>query len=138
MTAPDIAGEGTVRALRAALPGNAADRIGWIKAHGTATLQNDAAECRALRGLREDLPLSSLKPLFGHCLGASGAVELVAGVLALDAGLIPATLGTSDVDPLVGRRRVVLEPERLRHPGGVMLSQSLGGRCVALAVARAA
>ena len=137
MMAPDPAGRGVARATAHALAG-VRGRVGWIKAHGTATRANDAAECRALDGALAGVPVSSLKPLIGHCLGASGAVELVAAVLALRAGVVPATLGTTNVDPSLGGRRIALEPEEFVGSTALLLSQSLGGRCAALAVGRAA
>ena len=137
MLAPDPEGRGVARAARCALK-HAGGRVGWIKAHGTATRSNDAAECRALDGICEGAPLSSLKPLLGHCLGASGAVELVAAVIALSERVIPPTLGTRHVDPSLGGRRIVLEPERLAGSTALLLSQSLGGRCAALAIRGAA
>lgn len=134
MTAPDAAGGGILRAARLALTGTNPGRIGWIKAHGTGTRLNDAAECRGLDGALAGVPASSLKPLLGHCLGASGAVELVAAVLALGAGVIPPTLTTTEVDPALGSRRIVLDLETLLRPAALLLSQSLGGRCAALVV----
>ena len=138
MTAPDPEGRGVARAARAALAHVEMRRIGWIKAHGTATRANDAAECRAFDGMLAGAPLSSLKPLLGHCLGASGAVELVAAVLALADKMIPPTLGTTRVDPALGVRHIALEPEKLRGSAVLLLSQSLGGRCAALTIGRAA
>lgn len=138
MTAPDPGGRGVARAARAAVGQGDPARIGWIKAHGTATRLNDAAECRAFEGNFPGVPFSSLKPMLGHCLGASGAVELVAAVVALAERVIPPTLGTRVVDPALGNRRVVLDPERLDRPAALLLSQSLGGRCAALLVGRAA
>lgn len=138
LAGPDPAGRGVTRAVQAALREVPLERIGWIKAHGTATRANDAAECRGLDGLLEQVPLTSLKPLLGHCLGASGAVELVAATLAMHRELVPATLGTRQLDPVLGQRRVALAPEESRRDAALLLSQSLGGRCAALAVGRAA
>jgi 3-oxoacyl-[acyl-carrier-protein] synthase II len=138
LTAPDPEGRGVTRAARSALSDLSIRQLGWIKSHGTGTRLGDAAEYRGLCGLAPHAALTSLKPLLGHCLGASGAVELVAAVLALRAGVIPPTLGTATVDPAFGDRHVALEPERLRHPTALLLSESLGGRCAAIAVRQAA
>ncbi|MGH7582231.1 MAG: beta-ketoacyl-[acyl-carrier-protein] synthase family protein [Gemmatimonadales bacterium] len=137
MLAPDPSGTGIARAARHALGHAGVRRVGWIKAHGTATRVNDLAECRALAGSMTRAPFTSMKPLLGHCLGASGAVELVAAVIALGEQFIPPTLGTTHVDPSLGKRRIALEPERLDGSVALLLSQSLGGRCAALALARA-
>jgi 3-oxoacyl-(acyl-carrier-protein) synthase len=138
LTSPDPEGCGVSRAASAALRGVPFDMIGWIKAHGTATRLNDTAEYRGLHGLAMSAPLTSLKPLLGHCLGASGAIELAAAILALRAGLVPPTLGTSTVDPGFHDRHIALECERLRKPAALLLSESLGGRCAAMTIRRAA
>jgi 3-oxoacyl-(acyl-carrier-protein) synthase len=78
------------------------------------------------------IPISGLKPLFGHCLGASGAVEAVAAVLAVGLETVPATLGTRVVDPRLPDCRVVTSAERLSDPGVLLLSESFGGRSAAL------
>jgi 3-oxoacyl-[acyl-carrier-protein] synthase II len=157
MTAPDPAGSGLVSAVRQALgsgpangsrlpdgappQGSAPAGIGWIKAHATGTQQGDAAECRglaaALGPMFEDLPMTGLKPLLGHCLGASGAVEAVAAVLALRRRVIPATLGTRKVDVRLPPCRVAKRALPLEAPGALLLSESFGGRAAAL-VLRAA
>jgi 3-oxoacyl-(acyl-carrier-protein) synthase len=138
LTSPDPEGRGVTRAARRALVDVPHDSIGWIKAHGTATRLNDAAEYRGLSGLAARAPMTSLKPLLGHCLGASGAIELAAAILALRAELVPPTLGTAHVDPAFHDRHIALECERLRQPAALLLSQSLGGRCAAITIRRAA
>lgn len=134
LTAPDAAGQGVRRAAAAALRGTDGDAIGWIKAHGTATRLNDAAEVCGLTDLAPRAPVTSLKAQLGHCLGASGALELVAAVLAMREGFIPATLGTTAVDPAFAGRRVATSAEPLERRGVLLLSQSLGGRCAAMVV----
>jgi 3-oxoacyl-[acyl-carrier-protein] synthase II len=139
MTAPDPTGAGVVAAVRAALPGGV-ERIGWIKSHGTGTQMNDAAECHGLSSVfgerMRDVPLTSLKPALGHCLGASGAVEAVAALLALEGGYVPATVGLEQLDPeLAGGRfatRVLVSDAR----EVLMVSESFGGRCAALVFER--
>jgi 3-oxoacyl-[acyl-carrier-protein] synthase II len=97
MTGPNPDGSGVARAARQALDGIPLDRLGWIKAHGTGTRANDAAECEGLAtvlGSRlSKIPLTSLKPTLGHSLGASGGIEAVAALLAMEDRIIPATLG---------------------------------------------
>lgn len=136
MIAPDPSGAGVSAATRLALGDLPAAEIDWIKAHGTGTALNDAAESRGIarvlgRGL-DAAPLTSLKPLLGHSLGASGAVETVAVVLAMAHGFIPATLGTEEVDAALPACRVAttLEPCDARHV--LLLWESFGGRCAAL------
>jgi 3-oxoacyl-[acyl-carrier-protein] synthase-1 len=96
----DGAGAGAAmdRALRAA--GMAPDQIGFIKLHGTATPTNDAAESAAVvRVFGDSVPAASLKGLVGHTLGAAGAVEAVMGLYAMDAGIMPGTVGLKTKDP---------------------------------------
>lgn len=132
---PDPRGRGVTAAARAAMRRVTPDSIGWVKTHGTGTRLNDAAECLgllALLGSRlADTPLTSLKPALGHSLGASGAVETVAAVLALHEGVVPATLNTRRLDPALPRCTVALEPMKPRAPAVLLLAESFGGRCAA-------
>jgi nodulation protein E len=78
-------------------------RVDYINAHGTGTLGNDTTESQAIRsvfGSRADsLPVSSTKSVHGHTLGAAGAVEAVATLLALRHGIVPPTANVSAIDP---------------------------------------
>jgi 3-oxoacyl-[acyl-carrier-protein] synthase II len=103
LTRPTV--DGQARAMQLALDSAAvpADAIGYINAHGTATLQNDAVETAAIRrvfGARADrVAVSSSKSMHGHLLGAAGAVELVATLFALRTRTIPPTLNLRIPDP---------------------------------------
>ena len=81
---------------------NAAD-VDHINAHGTATPQNDTAEARAFRTVFGDrvshLPVTSLKSMIGHCLGAAGALEAAVMILSVARGLIPPTINHAETDP---------------------------------------
>lgn len=105
MTAPEPSGQSAARVMNAALAaaGVAHDQVGWINAHGTGTPLNDVVESNAVKlvfGERAaQVPLISTKAITGHCLGAAGAIEAVASVLALNAGIIPQTLHFRGVDP---------------------------------------
>lgn len=79
---------------------------------------------------------TSLKPLLGHCLGASAAVEAVATALAQHEGFVPSTLGTEEVDGKFRDLRVVTR--RIDGCAGPVLplAEGFGGRCVALLFAR--
>ena len=89
--------EGAARAMEAALKdaGLAPEAIGYINAHGTGTAANDLTETRALHQVfgphAARLAVSSTKSMHGHALGAGGALELIATVLALREGLLPPT-----------------------------------------------
>jgi nodulation protein E len=97
--------DGAARAMRAALTdaGIAPQQIGYINAHGTATIANDAAETTAIRkvfGAHADrLAVSSTKSMHGHTLGAAGAIEAAATLLALQHGILPPTANFTEPDP---------------------------------------
>jgi len=78
--------------------------VGYVNAHGTSTPLGDPAETRVLKlALGEDnaaaTPVSSTKGATGHCLGASGAVEAIFSVLALERGTLPPTINYETRDP---------------------------------------
>ncbi|HLK18245.1 MAG TPA: beta-ketoacyl-[acyl-carrier-protein] synthase family protein [Bryobacteraceae bacterium] len=98
--------DGAARAMRSALSdaGLKPEGIGYINAHGTATQANDATETAAIRkvfGTHADrLQVSSTKSMHGHTLGAAGALEAVATVLALHNGVLPPTANYNEPDPV--------------------------------------
>src|SRR2546425_6000154 len=79
------------------------EQVGYINAHGTGTPGNDPTETRAIRevfGAHADrLAVSSTKSMHGHALGAAGALEAVATVMALHEGLLPPTANFTEPDP---------------------------------------
>jgi nodulation protein E len=97
--------EGAARAMRAALgsAGIAPEQVGYINAHGTATPANDPTETAAIRQVfgahANGLPVSSTKSMHGHTLGAAGAIECLATVVALRTGVLPPTANYSEPDP---------------------------------------
>lgn len=96
---------GPVAAMRACLEDASlpAESVDYINAHGTATKTNDRIETQAIRsvfgGHADQLSVSSTKSMHGHCLGASGAIELIACVNAIRHGLVPPTIGYRIQDP---------------------------------------
>ena len=96
---------GAARAMTAALEdgGVDRDRVDYINAHGTGTALNDVAECQAIEqvfgALASKLMVSSTKSMHGHALGASGALEAVATVLAIENGVVPPTANFLAPDP---------------------------------------
>ena len=94
--------EGAARAMRAALAdaGLTPGAIGYINAHGTGTRANDATECAAIAEVfgPSAPPVSSTKAAHGHAIGATGAIELLAGLMALEQGWLAPTLGFSAPD----------------------------------------
>jgi 3-oxoacyl-[acyl-carrier-protein] synthase II len=117
LTAPDKEGSGAAEAMRVALadadlePGD----IVYVNAHGTSTPLNDRAETKAIKAAlgagAKDVPVSSTKSAIGHLLGAAGAVEAVATLLALRDRIAPPTLGLEqpedglDLDYVPGKAR---------------------------------
>lgn len=105
LTAPPPDAGGAVRAMRWALrnAGVAPEAIDYINAHGTATPHNDAGETLAIKTVFGDyaykVPISSNKSMIGHCLGAAGALEAVATLCTLNAGMIPPTINLNTPDP---------------------------------------
>ena len=97
--------EGAAHAMRAALrdAALAPDQIGYINAHGTGTLANDISETAAIQavfGSRvKNLPVSSTKSMHGHALGAAGALECLAAIVALRDGILPPTANFNERDP---------------------------------------
>ncbi len=96
---------GAALAMRAALQDAKVtpQAIGYINAHGTGTLANDVTEAQAIRdvfGARaEQLPVSSTKSMHGHALGAAGALEAAATLMALHDGILPPTANFTEADP---------------------------------------
>src|ERR1700678_2572816 len=97
--------DGAARAMSAAISdaGLQPKDIGYINAHGTATLANDAAETTAIRKAflahADRLAISSTKSMHGHTLGAAGAMEAAATLLALHHGILPPTANFTEPDP---------------------------------------
>jgi len=142
MTAPHPEGDGAARAMRAALADAGLDpsQVDYVNAHGTGTTHNDAAESAAVRRVlgahAERTPLSSIKSMLGHTLGAAGAIEAVASVLAIARGFIPPTVNLRTPDPAFGLDYV---PNTARNqPVSVVLSNSFafGGNNTTLAFKR--
>ncbi len=106
MTSPDPEATGMSKVMAKALEnaGLGADQVDYVNAHGTATKINDATETKALKRVfgeqgARSLAISSTKSMVGHCLGAAGAVEAVATVLALCEQAAPPTIHLDVPDP---------------------------------------
>lgn len=102
ITEPAPDGLGAQRAMRMALERAAVkpEEVGYINAHGTSTPLNDKTETRAIRAVfPQPPPTSSTKSQIGHLLGAAGAVEAVAALMALEEGILPPTINHTTPDP---------------------------------------
>jgi 3-oxoacyl-[acyl-carrier-protein] synthase-1 len=105
MSTPHPEGLGARLAMADALAraGIDAAQVGYLNLHGTATPANDAVEARAVAALFPDtLHAGSTKGWTGHTLGAAGIVESIFALIALQDGLLPGTLNSSDADPACG------------------------------------
>jgi 3-oxoacyl-[acyl-carrier-protein] synthase II len=129
LTQPQPEGKAALAAMRAACAsaGVTPEQIDYVNAHGTATPQNDAAEAAAIQswaGARAaTLPVSSTKAGVGHLLGAAGAVEAVASLMALRGQWLPPETSLHAPDPLC-RFQIVRQP--VDAPIKTALSNSFG------------
>jgi 3-oxoacyl-[acyl-carrier-protein] synthase II len=105
ITIPEPEGKSAAAAMEMAMrdAGLNKEDIGYINAHGTSTKANDRIETIAIKRAFGDLaprvPVSSCKSMIGHTLGAAGAVEAAATVLALKEGVLPPTINYENPDP---------------------------------------
>ncbi len=139
---PHPGGAGLARAIRIALDrtGVSSGDIGYVNANGTGTVHSDASEsaalCSAFGSMVADVPVSSTKSTHGHALEASGLLELVMTVLALQTGRLPVNAGFVEPDgecPLA----LILRPRAASLRYALTLNAALGGANTALVVAAA-
>lgn len=129
-------------AIRAALAEArlAPGQIDYVNAHGSSTKQNDRHETAAFKtSLGEHahrVPVSSIKSMIGHSLGAIGALELVACVLAMDNGLIPPTANLHEPDPLCDLDYVPNTAREARVDSVLSVGSGFGGFQSAVVLAR--
>lgn len=139
VTAPRPDGKTQAAAIRQALDeaGYTSDDVLYINAHGTGTALNDTSETAAFKlALGEDAykaHISSIKGAVGHMLGAAGAVEAVASVLALKNGIVPPTVGLDEVDPECDLDYTPIKPVEAQLTIAISDSLGFGGHngCVA-------
>jgi nodulation protein E len=137
LTQPTV--EGPSRAMRDALrmAGLAPEQIGYINAHGTGTPGNDPVETRAIRAVfgahADKLAVSSTKSMHGHALGAAGAIEAVATILALREGILPPTANFTVADPECDLDYVPNQARRQQVEAALSNSFAFGGLNAVLA-----
>jgi 3-oxoacyl-[acyl-carrier-protein] synthase II len=128
VTAPSPGGAGALACMELALEdaGITAAEVSHINAHGTSTPLNDLAEAEAIEKLfgSSQPPVTSLKGVTGHSLGAAGAIEAVASCLTIERGTIPPTVGLEELDPDIHLEVVTGEPRPFR--AGAVFSNSFG------------
>jgi nodulation protein E len=140
LIAPDV--DGMSRAMQGALDdgGMTAERVQYVNAHGTGTTANDETETQALHQVfgahAKKLAVSSTKSMVGHALGAAGALEAVATVMAARESIAPPTIGWLGRDPACDLDYVPNEPRRMEIDVALSNSFAFGGLNAVLAVKR--
>jgi 3-oxoacyl-[acyl-carrier-protein] synthase II len=142
VTKPDPEARGAARAIEWALREARVDRseVDYINAHGTSTRLNDLMETAAVKRVFGErarrLPLSSIKSMVGHLIGAAGAVEAVATALTLQRGVLPPTINQTQPDPECDLDYVPNTAREVRVQTAVSTSFGFGGQNAALVMAR--
>jgi 3-oxoacyl-[acyl-carrier-protein] synthase II len=113
-----------------------ADGVGHVNAHGVSTIEMDRAEAQAIAAVLGDTPVTAPKSFFGHLGAGGGVVELIASILGLEQGLVPATLNYETPDPLCPVNVVHGEPLAGRPPTAISVNLCSTGQAVAVAIAR--
>jgi 3-oxoacyl-[acyl-carrier-protein] synthase II len=142
ITAPDPNGDGAVRAINRALKmaGWKPDQVDLYNAHGTSTPLNDKTESGAIRRVFGEyaakMPVHSTKSMIGHCLGAAGAVETIAAIMAIECGIIHPTINDDFPDPecdvrIVGNKALERKVDRV-----IVNNAGFGGHNGVLAIER--
>ena len=139
MVVPDP--DGAMRAMRGALAdaGLNPEDVGYINAHGTATPVNDRSEAAAIRAVfgAKPPPVSATKSMHGHLIGAAGAVELLACLMAVSEGVIAPTMGLRQPDPDCPLDVVPNAARRARVGAALSNAFAFGGTNACLALRRA-
>ncbi|GAB3812422.1 beta-ketoacyl-ACP synthase II [Micromonospora zhanjiangensis] len=136
---PHAEGEGAIRAIRRALAdaGVSGRDIVHVNAHATSTPVGDMLEIGALRAAVGDHPLlTATKSMTGHLLGAAGAVESIATILAIRDGVVPPTINLEDPDPALDLDVAAHKARHLEVPAALNNAFGFGGHNVALVFTR--
>jgi 3-oxoacyl-[acyl-carrier-protein] synthase II len=142
ITHPDEHGAGAAKAMQNALDdgGLKAEEIDYINAHGTSTPLGDRAETRAIKHVFGDharrLSISSTKSQLGHSLGASGGIELVITVKALERSVVPPTINLDTPDPECDLDYTPNQPRERRLRAAMSNSFGFGGHNASVIVAQ--
>ena len=142
MVHPAPEGAGAARAMTAALKSACipADAVGYINAHGTSTPAGDVLEVQAIKSVfgahARRLAVSSTKSMTGHLLGAAGAIEAIATVLALQRGILPPTMNLEIPDPECDLDFVPNKPREQQVDIAVSNSFGFGGHNATLVFKR--
>ena len=120
--------------------GVTADDIGYISGHGTSTVLNDLMETAAVKTVfgerAKQVPMSSIKSMIGHLIGAAGAMEALACVLALRDDVLPPTINLDNPDPECDLDYVPNEAREVRVDTILSNSFGFGGQNAAIVFRR--
>jgi len=123
-------GRGAAQAIIAALndAGISYENIDYINTHGTSTAENDSIETKAIKAVFKDrakkTPVSSVKSMLGHLIGAAGAAELITCVCAIRDNILPPTMNLNDPDPELDLDYIPNEPRKT--PVNIVINESFG------------
>jgi len=123
-------GRGAVQAMRAAMADAdvTIQDIDYINTHGTSTAENDSIETLAIKTVFQErakqIAVSSNKSMLGHLIGAAGAAEIIASVLAIREGIVPPTMNLHDPDPKLDLDYVPNAPRKM--PVNTVMKESFG------------
>jgi 3-oxoacyl-[acyl-carrier-protein] synthase II len=140
ITSPSPEGEGNARAMRMALEGAGLEpeRIEYINAHGTSTQPNDREETAAIKQVfgqhAYKLLISSTKSMTGHLLGAAGALEAIACILAMQNGCVPPTINYTTPDPACDLDYVPNQARAAKITTALSNSMGFGGHNASLII----
>ncbi|GMK46081.1 3-oxoacyl-[acyl-carrier-protein] synthase 2 [Paenibacillus glycanilyticus] len=141
MSAPLPTGAQAARALRLALSSAdmSPDEVSYVNAHGSSTLLNDVTESKVIRSVFGSRPVavSGTKGLYGHPLGASGAIEAAITLLSLNQGWLPPTTNLNDPDPEAEIDLVARQAREVKAEAAVSNSYGFGGVNAVLAFRKA-
>jgi 3-oxoacyl-[acyl-carrier-protein] synthase II len=123
-------GRGAIQAITAGLAdaGISYKDVDYINTHGTSTMENDSIETKAIKAVFKDraksIPVSSVKSMLGHLIGAAGAAELVTCVCTIRDNILPPTMNLVDRDPELDLDYVPNKPRKM--PVNVVMNESFG------------
>jgi len=123
-------GRGAIQAINAAIADAGIDYedVDYINAHGTSTMENDSIETKAIKAVFKErakrTPVSSVKSMLGHLIGAAGAAELITCVLAIRDNIVPPTMNLHDPDPGLDLDYVPNKPRKM--PVNIAMNESFG------------
>ena len=142
MTAPDKSGRGIISVMKSALAdaGVNTDEVDHVNAHGTGTPFNDKTETTAIKDIfgerAYEIPITSMKSMMGHCMGAAGTLEAIGAALTARDGVIPPTVNLETPDPECDLDYVPGEAREMSVRTVLCNSYGFGGTNAALVLRR--